>query len=102
MIDLAERWEVGVLSIEIVERDYFPEELFDLPKSFQQKLIPEVLVLTTEHGSIDSGLVLTTPDGDEIILVSGVYPYTIEVQVPFETGRFEPEYSIDKYSRRSL
>jgi hypothetical protein len=102
MIDLAERMEVGVLSIESAKMDYVPEKLFELPPQFQQKLIPERLVLATEYGKIDSGLVLTAVNGDELILVSGVYPYTIEVRAPFAKGRFEPEYRIDKYFRQPI
>jgi len=102
MVDLAERVEVGVLSIESAEKNYFPEELFALPPTFQQKLLPERLVLETDYGSIDSGLVLTASDGDQLVLVSGVYPYTIEVKASFAAGRFEPEYRIDKYVRQPI
>lgn len=102
MVDLAERVEVGVLNIESAERNYFPKELFALPLKFQQRLSPERLVLETDYGSIDSGLVLTASDDDQLVLVSGVYPYTIEVRAPFSEGRFEPEYSLDKYLRQPI
>lgn len=102
MVDLAERIEVGVLGIESAKNGYRPEVEFDLPKEFCGALRAERLVLRTEHGSVDSGLVLVANGGEEIVMVSGAYPYTISVKARPAVSTpwsFEPEYSIENYER---
>ena len=105
MADLAERLEVGVLSVEAAGSEYFPKSSLELPSEFLNELKAECLVLRTEFGDVDSGLALVSPSGGEIVIVSGAYPYTVEVrmtQTISPTGRFEPEYDIHKYVRREL
>lgn len=105
MADLAERLEVGVLSIESAKRDYYPEFELDLPNELSGALRAERLVLRTEYGKIDSGLVLMSSSGGEIVIVAGVYPYTIEVKAtqPLSNmNHFDPEYSLDRYEREPM
>lgn len=106
MTDLAERLEVGVLNVEAVKEDYAPQVERDLPEELaEQQLHVERLVLSTEYGDVDSGLVLTSPHRGEIVIVAGAYPYTIEVSAEprIETPYgFEPEYAVDRYRRAPL
>lgn len=105
MVDLAERLEVGVIHVEEIGNSYRPEQEFLLPSELTTALCAQRLVMDTEHGSVDSGLVLTAHDGGEIVIVSGAYPFTVEVMMtPTLPGSrpFEPEYSLDDYERKPV
>lgn len=102
MIDLAERLEIGVICIEPMQLTYAPDSWFDLPEMFSKTLDMCRLVMSTDFGSVDSGLVLTASDRSELILVSGAYPYTIEAKAPFITRDFEPEYALNNYRREPM
>ena len=103
MVDLAERLEVGVLHVEEATRTYSPQHEAPLPVELGTKLHVERLVIRTGQGDVESGVVLTTPRGGEVIIVSGAYPYSVQVKMkPGSTTplRFEPEYKIDQYERQ--
>lgn len=105
MVDLAERLEVGVIHVEGIVNSYRPEEEFSLPSELATTLSAQRLVLNTEHGSVDSGVVLTSPCGGEIVIVSGAYPFTVEAMMtpaPHGLRPFEPEYRLDLYERKPL
>jgi hypothetical protein len=102
MVNLAERLEVGVLHIQRASSNHKPKELIKLPTDYFQGLSPQKLVLNTEFASLESGLVLTTNKGTEIVIVAGASPYTVAVKADFISTKFEPEYSINTYERHTL
>jgi hypothetical protein len=104
MVDLAERLEVGVLHVDEATDECQPDKKIALPVELTGDLGVERLVFKVGGKEIDSGLVITAKDGAEIIIVSGVFPCTVEVKMTPASGiaRFEPEYEIERYERKPL
>jgi hypothetical protein len=50
----------------------------------------------------ESGIVLRSPSGGEITIVSGAFPYSISVKADFIHEEFQPEYDLAKYKRVPL
>jgi len=85
--DIAERTEVGVLAFSLVSESE-PDEIFT------------DFVIEESGSKCESGLCIETMDGREIIIVAGVYPYSLAIKgvisIPYI---FEPEYDLDRYDR---
>jgi hypothetical protein len=113
--DIAERIEIGVLEFDLVrkdDRDTRPSPKgarrlsvvsFDLHPSFGDRLRATKLVISEAGTTAESGLILSTTDGREIVIVSGVYPYSLAVKgiVSMPHG-FEPEYHLGLYERVAI
>jgi hypothetical protein len=100
MHDVAERREVGVLNFEQVSAPRPDETIADVAPAFQDKIVPCKLIIHESGTSAESGVVLKASNGDEIIIVAGVYPYSLAVSgVSSMPDIFKPEYPIDRYTR---
>lgn len=105
MIELSDRLEVGVLCVDEIDQGYLPDLKLQLPVEFTGHFNAERLVLENEHGKFESGISLSTKRGDELIIIPGAYPYTLEVRmtlVLMGPERFDPEYPLNEYRRVKL
>jgi hypothetical protein len=100
MHDVAERREVGVLHFEQVFALGPSEVITDLPSVFQGENVVFKLVIHESGTSAESGVVIKASNGDEIVTVAGVYPYSLAVRGALSIAHiFEPEYELDDYMR---
>lgn len=98
--DIAERTEVGVLAFSLVSESE-PDEIFtDFEISLDESKDLKKMVIEESGSKCESGLCIETMDGREIIIVAGVYPYSLAIKgvisIPYI---FEPEYDLDRYDR---
>ena len=100
MHDVAERREVGVLNFEQVSAPQPGEMIADVASAFQGEIAVSKLIIHESGTSAESGVILKASNGDEIVIVAGVHPYSLAVlgvlSIP---DIFHPEYSIDRYTR---
>lgn len=100
MHEVAERREVGVLNLEHVFAPKPGELTSDVMPAFQGEIIASKLVIHESGTAAESGIVLATPAGDELVIVAGAYPYSLAVRGAFSLPIvFSPEYQIDRYLR---
>ena len=110
--DISERVEIGVLEFELVSEEKedtgpSPERAngssfinIDIPASFNGRNRATKLVISESGTTAESGLILTASDGTEIVIVSGVYPYSLAVKgIGSMPNGFEPEYDLEYYER---
>ena len=110
--DIAERVEIGVLQFELVSKGNDDTEPppkrtsrssfinIDLPSSFNGRNRATKLVISESGTTAESGFILTASDGTEIVIVSGVYPYSLAVKgIGSMPHGFEPEYDLECYER---
>ena len=75
----------------------------DVPDSFKRNVKTSKLVITDDGTTAESGIVLQASDGQEIIIVAGVYPYSLAISsVSFMPHGFEPKYPLDAYARTAI
>jgi hypothetical protein len=100
MHDIAERTEVGVLEFTLTSRGSSDERTVALPNGMAGPLSTEKLVLHEAGITAESGIGLRSDKGDELIIVAGVYPYTLAIRGTSELPHiFEPEYPLETYAR---
>lgn len=101
---IAERIEVGVLEFELAHSAVSRGAHFiDLPSSFASHFKVMKLTICEADVEAESGLVLVAADGKELIVVAGVYPYSLAVSdLPSIPQAFEPEYPLDRYTKVPL
>lgn len=105
MHDIAERIEVGVLDFTLTRKAEIEERTVALPKGMEGgPLSVEKLSIREAGITAESGVALSSGNGDdELIIVAGVYPYTLAIRGIGEIPHiFEPEYSLEKYARVDL
>jgi hypothetical protein len=102
MHDVAERREVGVLSFEHVSAPS-PIDIFtDVAPAFQREITLSKLIVQDSGIKAESGVVLATSTGDELVIVAGAYPYSLAVKglnLLAMPNVFNPEYPLDRYVR---
>src|SRR5580700_3820676 len=100
MHDVAERVEVGVLNFEPVCTPAPDETMVDVALAFQGEVAVSKLVVFESGASAESGVVLRASNGKEMVIVAGVFPYSIAVLGMGSMPHiFEPEYQLDRYKR---
>src|ERR1700719_3537506 len=68
----------------------------DIPASFNGRNRVTKLVIAESGTTAESGFILTASDGTEIVIVSGVYPYSLAMKgVGSVPHGFEPEYDLE-------
>lgn len=103
MHDLAEKCEVGALTFELVSKLGSNEKVFELDASFRGQITASRLLIEESGATIESGVILESGMGSEIVIVAGAYPYSLTV-----LGRdlgymsFDPEYPLDLYQRERM
>ena len=100
MHDVAERREVGVLNFERVSAPKSEEMMTNMSPLFDDEIVVSKLLIRESGAVAESGVVLETKTGDEIVVVAGVYPYSLAIQgVSSLPYAFAPEYPLDQYLR---
>lgn len=103
MHDLAERIEVGVLSATRVDAPAEKDVFIEVPSEFSGHLKLTKLLIDVQSMRLESGLVLTSQGGRELVIVAGAYPYSLAIHGLGDAHhRFEPEYPLDKYLRVAI
>jgi hypothetical protein len=99
MHDVAERREVGVLNFERVSAPQPDETIAAVTLAFLGEIAVSKLVIHESGTTAESGVILRA-HGEEIVIVAGVYPYSLAVLgVVSMPHIFHPEYKIDRYTR---
>jgi len=103
MHDLADGIEVGILNVELVLHPVPDETSVDLPWSFRNggsisKLLIEQRVIRAE-----SGLLLRSRDGDEIVILPATSPHRLYL-AGVDTAALQamPEYSLTRYLQEAV
>ena len=100
MHDVAERREVGVLQFRYALAPQPDETIVNVPPAFESDVIVRKLVILESGIKAESGVVLTTVAGNEIVVVAGAYPYSLAVHGLSSLPHvFEPEYPLNQYLR---
>jgi hypothetical protein len=102
MNDLAEWEEVGTLVFRLVGVGEKIAPPVDLSNPWQNISCVEMLVVDEPEFSAESGLVLRNCAGDEFTIVCGADVCAVQIQAPFYSGGFLPEYDVETYVRRIL
>jgi hypothetical protein len=98
MHDIAERKEVGVLEFSYVSFPSEHEKIVDVRSMVGPELVVSKLIIHESGASAESGIVIKSTAGHEILIVVGAMPYSLAVSgVLRGTHIFEPEYPVDHY-----
>lgn len=105
MVDLADRLEVGVIRVDKILPDNLVDKEIASPADLAGSLKCEKLVIETDFGLIESGVLFTGQNEHQVVIVAGAFPYTVEVAITstvFGMSEFDPEYPIDEYERQPI
>ncbi len=103
MHDVEERKEVGVLHFSRVLAPRPGETIAGVAAAFEGEIVVSKLVVHESGTSAESGVILKARTGDEIVIVSGAYPYSLAIRGLLSLPHvFEPEYPLDQYDRVPL
>ena len=96
--NVAGRIEVGILKIELVLQPQPEEPSVDLPWSFRNAGTISKLSIVQSEFRAESGILLRSRDGDEVIIVAAAFPdhlYVGGLATPPQD--VTPEYSLSRY-----
>ncbi|AJC21061.1 hypothetical protein [Pandoraea pulmonicola] len=99
MHDTDERVEYGILEFAQVGRRAENKTFVSLDSDLSAPAFVEKLVLRDDGVICESGFMLGGRDGSVLLVVAGVYPYTLAVRVAGYLGPFDPEFPIERYER---
>jgi hypothetical protein len=103
MHDLADGIEVGVLQLELVVHPQPEEASVDLPWSFRNGGSISRLVIEQRGFRAESGLLLRSGEGDEIVIVSAAFPYHLYLSGAHTPPQeVTPEYSFSRYLQEAI
>jgi len=103
MHDVAERREVGILKFSYVSFPSEDETIVDVRSRFGHELVVSKLIIQESGTSAESGIVIKTTAGLEILIVVGAMPYSLAVSgILRGTHIFEPEYPVDRYKNVAI
>lgn len=103
MHDLTDGIEVGILKLELLLHPQPEEASVDLPWSFRNGGSISKLVIEQRGIRAESGLLLRSRDGEEIIIVPATSPHRLYVEgVDSLAGQAMPEYSLKRYLQEPI
>jgi hypothetical protein len=103
MRDLIDGIEVGILNIELVLHPIPDEPSVDLPWSFRNGGSISKLIIEQRGIRAESGLLLHSGDGDEIIIVPATSPHRLYLEgVDTPAKQAMPEYSLKRYLHEAI
>lgn len=98
MHDVAERKEVGVLEFSYAPFPSEHEKIVDVRSMFGPELVVAKLIIHESGTTAESGIVIKSTAGREILIVVAAMPYSLAVSGVLRGAHiFEPEYPIDRY-----
>ena len=103
MHDLDERIEVGILKVELMVHPQEDEASVDLPWSFRNGGSISKLSFEQSGVKAESGVLLRSRDGDEIIIVAAASPHLLYVAgADAPPQQVVPEYSLSRYLQEAI
>ena len=103
MQDLADHIEVGVLKVEFVVQPQQDEASVDLPWSFRNGGSISKLVIEQSGFRAESGLLLRSGEGDEIVIVAAASPHHLYVGgAATPPQQVTAEYSLSRYLQETV
>lgn len=110
MHDIGPQWEAGVLAFSSAaamlpgEMTFhaLPAEWRSIRQVFRLEMIeqpPPAQWADRDPVVVESGMVLQSSVGNEITIVAGAAPFSVEVSAPFLSNDFEPQYALSSYRR---
>ncbi len=103
MQNLTDGIEVGILKLELLLHPQPDEASVDLPWSFRNGGSIAKLVIEQRGIRAESGLLLRSRDGEEIIIVPATSPHRLYVEgVDSLAGQAMPEYSLSRYLQEPI
>ncbi len=103
MRNLDDRIEIGVLQIELTLRPQPDEASVDLPWSFRNGGSISKLSIEQSGSRADSGLLLRSGEGEEIVIVAAAFPHHLYVGgVNTPPQQVTPEYSFSRYLQEAI
>ncbi len=92
--------EVGSLVFRHLSKDDEPlVEMVQLDQAWSKIQLVEKLVLEDDTFCAECGLAVVNQAGQELIIVAGAFPHTVELLAPFYACDFQPEYELEAYRR---
>jgi hypothetical protein len=103
MHDLEERIDVGTLEVELVLQPLPDEAFVDLPWSFRNGGSISKLSIEQSEFRAESGVLLRSGEGDEIVIVAAAHPHLLYVGgVDAPPQEVVPEYSLSRYLHEAV
>jgi hypothetical protein len=99
MTDVGGWDEVGTLVFRLATKEDTYPKMKPLGIAWSHIFSIKKLVLDETRFSAESGLVIKNNRDEELTVICGANVYTIQIEAPFFTGNFQPEYEIDAYKR---
>jgi hypothetical protein len=98
MHDVAERREVGILKFNYASFPSEDEKIVDVRSRFGPKLVVSKVIIDESGTSAESGIVIKSMAGHEILIVVAAMPYFLAVTGNLKGPHvFEPEYPVKCY-----
>jgi hypothetical protein len=103
MQNLTDGIEVGILKLELLLHPQPDEASADLPWSFRNGGSISKLVIEQRGVRAESGVLLRSRDGEEIIIVPATSPHRLYVEgIDSLAGQATPEYSLARYLQEAI
>ena len=103
MHDLTDGIEVGILKIEFVVQPLPDEASVDLPWSFRNGGSIAKLVIEQRGMRAESGVLLRSGEGDEIVILPASFPHRLYVGgVDKAPQQVTPEYNLSRYLQETI
>lgn len=102
MEEIAESAEIGILQFHRVLQPSPEETFFDLPWTFKNGGTVTKLVIKQNNDHAESGILLRSNAGDELVIVPASFPRHIYIGgIPLPSQEATPEYSLSRYLRET-
>jgi len=102
MTDIESWQEVGTLLFRRLDiNDNHPPQI-SLDSVWANIKSLDKLIIKEDAYSAESGMVIRNNNDEELIIVCGAYPYTLEMLAPFCDFDFQPEYDFNLYSKKNI
>lgn len=100
---LGDQIEIGILKVDFVVQPQPDEAAVDLPWSFRNGGSISRLVIEQSGFRAESGLLLRSGEGDEIVIVAAAFPHHLYVGgVAAPPQQVTAEYSLNRYLQETI
>ena len=102
-ITTVDNWEeIGTLQFRCLpENETCPDKTL-IPSSWLKIASISKLLVEEKEFKAECGVVIENTEGNNLFIVVGALPLTIELKANFYEGDFQPEYDINRYSKDSI
>ncbi|MES2538891.1 MAG: hypothetical protein V4632_23780 [Pseudomonadota bacterium] len=99
---VAPRYEVGTLVVKTSFQRNTQLIVSPLPLVWGNIKAIERLIIENAEFLAESGLSIQNIFDEEITILPGAFPHTVELLAPFYPHNFEPEYNVAEYKRKAI